>query len=80
MKFEPGDIIGLTRGPDAPIVRITNASDQSISYESADGHGEIVLPSIFMSLDEKMDGARPATPEEAARFAAHFRPAPENWN
>ncbi len=63
-------------------VRITGTGTRhntSVSYESSDGHRELVDGSMFMSLAEKTRGWRLATEEERAKFEARYRPGLQNW-
>lgn len=61
-------------------VRVTSASSNSITYESSDGHSEIIFADMWRTLAEKTSRWRPATAEETAAFKARYRPAPENWD
>lgn len=61
-------------------VLITSADRSDITYQSADGHREIVSATAYRTLAVQTAGWRPATPDEMAAYKARRRPAPGNWN
>lgn len=56
-----------------------DALNPSISYESSDGHSEIITSDMWRSLDDQTEDWRPATEEETADFQRRFTPPPQNW-
>lgn len=71
--------------PDNPcIVRVLSVYrtgyNPSISYESWDGHSEILIEDMWSTLDDYSKNWRPATEEETAEFLRLYTPAPQNWN
>lgn len=83
-KEHQGTCVAFNDSTDAPVVRVLSVYREgynpSISYESFDGHSEIITSNMFASLDEQTKNWRPATEQETAAFHARYRPAPQNWN
>lgn len=82
-KEHQGTCVAFNASPDAPVVRILSVYREgynpSISYESSDGHSEIITSNMWRSLDEQTADWRPATEEETAHFLARYTPPPQNW-
>lgn len=80
MKIVVGECVSWDLRGGAATVRVTSADRYSITYESSDGHSEIMFADMWRTLVEKTKSWRPATAEEIAKFEARYRPAPQNWN
>jgi hypothetical protein len=82
-KEHQGTCVAFNDSPDAPVVRILSVYREgynpSISYESSDGHPEIIIESMFRNLDDSTRDWRLATEEETAQFLARYTPPPQNW-
>lgn len=83
-QWKAGQIVSWDLHDGAATVRVTSVSptgyNPSISYESSDGHSEIMIESTWRSLADLTRRWRPATEDEQARFLTRYTPAPQNWH
>lgn len=82
MEIVAGECVSWGPVGNAATVRVTSAysGSNSITYESSDGHSEIIFADMWRTLAEKTSSWRTATAEETAAFKRRYRPAPENWD